>query len=97
MNSQDKISDFVVIMQLYIFPNISHMNLVHASDTTVFYDVVNFIKRGWINRNQIILNRLIYKFTVSLKKASQKIPINVNRVEIIEASKLDHCIKNKYL
>ena len=85
MNSQDKILNFVAVMQPYIFPNISYMSLVHASDTMVFYDDVNFVKRGWINRNQIIINRAVYKFTVPLKKSSQNLAIN--EIEIVDLKK----------
>tara|TARA_A100001234_G_C12342680_1_gene266564 strand:- start:123 stop:410 length:288 start_codon:yes stop_codon:yes gene_type:complete len=95
MNSQEKIPVFFAIMQTYVFPNINYMSLVSTSDTMVFYDDINFIKRGWINRNQIILNRLIYKLTVPLKKPSQNMAIN--EVELVEVPKQDHYVKTKYL
>lgn len=43
-------------MQPYIFPYLGYFQLVNAVDTFVFYDDVNFIKRGWINRNKILVN-----------------------------------------
>ena len=58
-------------MQPYIFPYIGYMNLVKASNVFVFYDDVNFIKRGWINRNRIILFGKPYRFTIPLKGSSQ--------------------------
>ena len=43
-------------MQPYIFPYIGYFQLINSVDTFVFYDDVNFIKRGWINRNKILIN-----------------------------------------
>ena len=58
-------------MQPYVFPYIGYMQLVHAADKFVFYDDVNFIKKGWINRNSIMLNDGSYRFTIPLKGQSQ--------------------------
>lgn len=43
------------IMQPYFFPYISYWQLINAVDEYIIYDDVNFIKGGWINRNQILL------------------------------------------
>lgn len=61
----------IAIMQPYLFPYVGYFQLVHVSDTFVFYDDVNFINRGWINRNRILLNGKDHVFTVSCKDASQ--------------------------
>ena len=58
-------------MQPYFFPYIGYYQLVHAVDMFVFYDDVNYIKRGWINRNRIIINGQPAYLTVSLQRASQ--------------------------
>lgn len=64
------------IMQPYIFPYLGYFHLIEASDMIVFYDDVNFIKRGWINRNRILLNKSEYLFTVPVIKSSQNRLIN---------------------
>lgn len=58
-------------MQPYIFPYIGYFQLINAVDIFVFYDDVNYINRGWINRNRILLNEKDYLFTIPLIKASQ--------------------------
>ena len=58
-------------MQPYIFPYIGYFQLINEVDIFVFYDDVNFINRGWINRNRILLNEKDYLFTIPLIKASQ--------------------------
>lgn len=58
-------------MQPYLFPYIGYFQLINYVDKFVFYDDVNYIKRGWINRNKILTNQKEFLFTVPLNKASQ--------------------------
>jgi hypothetical protein len=44
----------VGVMQPYFFPYIGYWQLLSAVDRYVILDDVNFIKRGWINRNRIL-------------------------------------------
>lgn len=59
------------IMQPYLFPYIGYFQLLEASDKIIFYDDVNYINRGWINRNNILANGEKHLFTVPLEQASQ--------------------------
>lgn len=43
----------LAVMQPYIFPYIGYFQLVSAVDKFIFLDNVNFIKKGWINRNRL--------------------------------------------
>lgn len=61
----------IAIMQPYIFPYIGYYQLVYSVDTFVFYDDVNFINRGYLNRNNILVNGEAKLFTIPLIKASQ--------------------------
>ena len=63
-------------MQPYIFPYIGYFQMINAVDTFVFYDDVNFIKRGWINRNKILINGKDTLVSIPLIKASQNKLIN---------------------
>lgn len=60
----------LVIMQPYIFPYIGYYQLIAASDRFVVYDDVNFIKQGWINRNNILMGGKASMFTVPLSDQS---------------------------
>ena len=66
----------IAIMQPYIFPYIGYFQLINAVDKFVFYDDVNYIKKGWINRNRILVNSDANLFTVPVLKASQNKLIN---------------------
>lgn len=70
----------VAIMQPYIFPYIGYFQLVNAVDHFVFYDDVNFIKRGWINRNKILINNTDKLITFPCLKVSQN--KHINEIEI---------------
>jgi len=74
----------IAIMQPYIFPYIGYFQLVHAVDTFVILDDVNYINKGWINRNNILVNQSAYLFTIPLEEASQNKRIN----EIYVADKM---------
>jgi hypothetical protein len=57
-------------MQPYLFPYIGYFQLLAQVDRFVFYDDVNFIKNGWINRNRLLLQGEPRYFTVPLRDAS---------------------------
>ena len=61
----------VAIMQPYIYPWIGQLQLIDAADFFVFYDDVNFIKKGRINRNSILVDGRAHEFTVPIAGASQ--------------------------
>lgn len=61
----------VAIMQPYLFPYIGYFQMVNAVDIFVLYNDVNYIKRGWINRNRILVNGSEYLFTIPIEAASQ--------------------------
>jgi hypothetical protein len=60
----------IAIMQPYFFPYIGYFQLINTVDKFVIYDDVNFIKKGWINRNFIFLSGEAHRFTIPLIQAS---------------------------
>ena len=61
----------IAIMQPYFFPYIGYFQLINLVDRFVIYDDVNYINRGWINRNNLLVNGLPSLITVPLEAASQ--------------------------
>jgi hypothetical protein len=61
----------IAIMQPYLFPHIGYWQLLQEADRFVILDDVNYIKKGWINRNRIIVNGKEHLFTAPIKCASQ--------------------------
>lgn len=66
----------IAICQPYFAPYIGYFQLINAVDVFVSYDDVNFINRGWINRNKIMVANSEKTFTIPLKNRSQFKKIN---------------------
>lgn len=66
----------IAVMQPYFFPYIGYFQLINEVDKFVFYDDVDFIKNGWINRNMILINGESKYLTVPCKKVSSNKLIN---------------------
>lgn len=70
----------LAIMQPYFFPYLGYWQLINAVDKFVLLDDVNFIMRGYINRNSILLNGKSYLFSLPLEKPSQNKLINDSKL-----------------
>lgn len=86
------------IMQPYFFPYIGYWQLMNAVDKYVVYDDVNYIKRGWINRNRILVNGEAKYINLPVLGASQNKRINqVNiNLDIKLLSKNLRILENAY-
>jgi len=73
----------IAVMQPYFMPYIGYFQLINAVDKFIIYDDVNYIKQGWINRNNILLNGKSHLFSIPLKDASSF--KKINEIEINEA------------
>lgn len=63
------------IMQPYIFPYLGYFQLLNAVDEYVIYDDVQYIKGGWINRNNIQVggNKVLVTFPLAAASANKMI------------------------
>src|SRR5258708_10595741 len=61
----------IAVMQPYFFPYMGYFQLIYAVDKFIIYDDVNYINRGWINRNNVLVNGKPFLVTLPLKEASQ--------------------------
>lgn len=66
----------VAVMQPYLFPYIGYFQLVNYADVFVFYDDVNYIKNGYINRNSMWSKIGPQLFTIPVIKSSSYKKIN---------------------
>ena len=65
----------LVIMQPYFLPYVGYFSLFDIADTFVIYDDVNYIKKGWINRNNFLSKTGPQRFTLPIRHASQNAKI----------------------
>lgn len=70
------------IMQPYFFPYLGYWQVINAVDKYVVYDDVAYIKGGWINRNNILLNGNAHLITLPLEGASSF--KNINEINIVQ-------------
>lgn len=86
----------LAIMQPYFFPYLGYFQLIIAVDKFIFYDDVNFIKKGWVNRNRIITNNLVNNINLGLIKASQNKKINEINIITDDLNKTLKTIQHSY-
>src|SRR5574340_416914 len=65
----------LAIMQPYFFPYIGYFQLINTADKFVVYDDIKYTKKGWINRNRILVNGKDRLFTLPLKKDSDYLDV----------------------
>ena len=72
----------------------TELKIKNNTKYTIFYDDVNYIKNGWINRNRIIINKEVNYLTLSLEGASSN--KKINEVGIGKTDKLLKTIELSY-
>ena len=60
----------IAIMQPYFFPYIGYFMLIANSDAFIFNDDVQYIKGGWSNRNDILIDQRRTRITLPVAKSS---------------------------
>lgn len=83
------------IMQPYFLPYLGYWQLINAVDKYVIYDDVQFIKGGWINRNNILINGQKQLFNLLLSGASpnkliNEIAVEDNQTKLIRTIELNY-------
>ncbi len=88
----------LAIMQPYFLPYIGYYQLIAAADIFVVYDNIKYTKRGWINRNRMLLNGADVAFSLPLKKDSdyldvvqREISSDFDRVKLLNQFKGAYC------
>jgi hypothetical protein len=76
-------------MQPYFLPYIGYWQLMAAVDTFVIYDNIKYTKKGWINRNRMLLNGEAATFSLPLAKDSDELDVVERRLaDTFQRSKL---------
>lgn len=88
----------LAVMQPYLFPYIGYFELVSKVDKFVFLDDVNFIKKGWINRNRLVVGGNPIFFTCPLQSVSQNKKISETQISQSEnwSEKFKKTLYNSY-
>lgn len=62
-------------MQPYFLPYIGYFQLIRSADFFVVYDDIKYTKKGWINRNRLLLNGRDDVFSLPLQKGSDDLNV----------------------
>ena len=85
------------IMQPYFLPYLGHLQLMEKCEKWVIFDDIQFIDKGWINRNKIAhpnKKKEIQFITIPLKNRSQKSLIS--KIEIDNSKDWKSNIRGKF-
>jgi hypothetical protein len=87
----------LAIMQPYFFPYIGYFQLIASVDKFIVYDNVKYTKKGWINRNRMLLNGKDSMFSLPLKKDSDSLNVNQRQLAYdFDRSKFVNQFKEAY-
>lgn len=87
----------VAIMQPYFFPYIGYFQLIASADVFVIYDNIKYTKKGWINRNRMLLNGSDAMFSLPLRKDSDSLDVVQREISTdFDRAKLLNQIKGAY-
>ncbi len=89
----------ICVIQPYIFPYLPYYQLAYAVDEFWIFDDVQYIRRGWMNRNYIINNGHRQLFTLPVCKGSRSDLIREKQLPETFAKSLDDLIlsiRNSY-
>jgi hypothetical protein len=65
----------LAIMQPYFMPYIGYFQLMNSVDEFIIYDNIQYTKKGWINRNRILVNNKDRLISLPLKKDSDYLDV----------------------
>ena len=89
----------IAIMQPYFLPYIGYFQLMNTVDEFVIYDNIEFSRKGWVNRNRILVNGVDMYVTLPLKKDSDYLDIierSLAETWPVERKKMLNRIKESY-
>jgi hypothetical protein len=55
----------LALMQPYFFPYLGYFDLIFQSDLWIVFDTVQYIRRGWINRNRVLHSRQGWQYIIA--------------------------------
>jgi hypothetical protein len=89
----------LAIMQPYFFPYLGYWQLINAVDRFIILDDVQFTKKGWINRNRILMNGSVKTITLPIMKGTRNLDIKDRSLSFTNESdklKILNQIKSAY-
>jgi hypothetical protein len=67
-------------MQPYFFPYVGYFQLIGSVDLFIVYDNIKFTKKGWINRNRMLLNGKDALFSLPVESDSDYLDVRDRKI-----------------
>lgn len=85
----------IAVQQPYFYPYLGYFKLISSVDKFVFFNDVQYIRRGWINRNRINVDNYL---TVPILKTKRSEIINNIKIDYSTHWHYKHCrtLETKY-
>lgn len=88
----------IAVMQPYFFPYVGYFELIKSVDVFVFLSNVQYIRRGWVNRNRIRSNNADFQYlTIPIVKCPQQTLIKDVKVDYKEEWHKKHLLTLKHI
>ncbi len=82
------------IMQPYFFPYLGYYSLIKNTDKWIIFDSIQYIKKGWINRNRILKPKQGWQYIViPIKKQPRETMIKDTFID--QSANLNNLIRGK--
>src|ERR1700726_270216 len=82
------------IMQPYLFPYLGHFALIAAVDEWIVFDVTQYARKSWINRNRVLHPDAAWQY-VSIPLANSFIHIKTSEARIGKFREQEHYVLGK--
>lgn len=87
----------VAVMQPYFMPYIGYFQLIASVDKFVIYDNIKYTKKGWINRNRLLLNGAPSTFSLPLSADSDSAQVRERTLALaFDRARLLNQVKGAY-
>lgn len=86
-------------MQPYFMPYIGYFQLINSVNEFIIYDNIQYTKKGWINRNRILVNKKDHLITLPIKKDSDYLDVAKRELSeswVKDKNKMLNIIKSSY-
>jgi hypothetical protein len=90
---RDNVELRIGIMQPYFLPYIGYFSLINAVEKFVLADDLQYIRRGWVNRNRIKVQGCSQYISVPVKAAPRATPIN--KIELFSSERSIYVLRRK--
>lgn len=82
------------IMQPYFFPYLGHLALIAAVDEWIVFDITQYTRKSWINRNRVLHPNRSWQF-ISIPLRNSSIHIRISEAKVVDSREQERYVLGK--